>query len=278
MIIGVAGLGLIGGSIAKAFKYYTDAEVYGFDKDPSAERLALLVGAIDGSLSEAMLAECDYLFVALYPGAAVEYIESLKGKLKPDAVVIDCCGVKRAVCPACFAAAKEGGFTFIGGHPMAGLHLSGFKNSRANLFGGASMILVPENTENILLLSRVSEMLRSIGFGSITITTAQVHDENIAFTSQLAHVVSNAYVKSPRAEVHKGFSAGSYKDLTRVAWLNEEMWTELFLDNPDTLCEELDGLIGALTDYRNAIADKDADTLRTLLKEGRERKERIDRG
>lgn len=140
------------------------------------------------------------------------------------------------------------------------------------------MVIVPEDAEDEALLTRVRELLLPVGFGSITVSTAEKHDRIIAFTSQLAHVVSNAYVKSPNAQVHKGFSAGSYKDLTRVAWLNEQMWTELFMENSDYLTEEIDGIINALTAYRDAMADGDAGRLRELLREGRLAKERVDRG
>jgi prephenate dehydrogenase len=136
---------------------------------------------------------------------------------------------------------------------------------------------VPKEHEDLFVVSRLSDLLRGAGFRQMTITTADKHDEMIAFTSQLAHVVSNAYIKSPTAAEHLAFSAGSYRDLTRVARLNEQMWTELFLDNADHLGFELDCLIRSLQEYRDAIAAGDAGTLCRLLKEGRERKESIDK-
>lgn len=138
------------------------------------------------------------------------------------------------------------------------------------------MILVPKEKEDLFQLSRLRDLLKDAGFGPVTVTTAEKHDEMIAFTSQLAHVVSNAYIKSPTAREHKSFSAGSYRDLTRVAKLNEGMWTELFLDNADNLGRELDCLIDELRAYREALQAGDADRLKQLLKEGRERKEEID--
>ena len=138
------------------------------------------------------------------------------------------------------------------------------------------MILVPREKEDLFRLSTLRDLLKDAGFASVTVTTAQKHDEMIAFTSQLAHVVSNAYIKSPTAREHKSFSAGSYRDLTRVAKLNEGMWTELFLDNADNLGRELDCLIDELRAYREALQAGDADRLKQLLKEGRERKEEID--
>ena len=222
------------------------------------------------------MAECDYLFLAVYPGAAVETLRRLAPLIRPETVVCDLCGVKRAVCEPCFEIAEEHGFTFIGGHPMAGKQFSGIKYADGNLFQNATMILVPREQEDLFRVGKLSELLRETGFRSVTITTADKHDEMIAFTSQLAHVVSNAYIKSPTAAEHLSFSAGSYRDLTRVAKLNETMWTELFLDNAEHLGFELDCLIRSLQEYRDAIAAGDAQTLSRLLREGRERKEAID--
>ena len=172
--------------------------------------------------------------------------------------------------------AKEYGFTYIGGHPMAGTQYSGYKYARANLYKGAPMVLVPPVFDDIELLSRAKELLAPVGFGRFSVTTAEKHDESIAFTSQLAHVVSNAYIKSPTALGHKGFSAGSYKDMTRVAWLNPPMWTELFLENRENLLAELDTIIASLSAYRDALERRDAETLELLLEEGKRRKEEVD--
>jgi prephenate dehydrogenase len=216
------------------------------------------------------------ILIALYPRAAMEYLKNTAHLIAKEALVIDLCGTKRTICEAGFALAEQYGFTFVGGHPMAGLHHSGFKYARGNLFHGASMVLVPPTFDDIFLLDRVKKALAPAGFGRMTVTTADQHDEMIAFTSQLAHVVSNAYVKSPTARSHKGFSAGSYKDLTRVARLNEEMWSELFVENKEHLVSELNTLIASLTEYRDAIRDGNTDATRSLLKDGREAKESID--
>ena len=276
MTIGIVGLGLIGGSLAKAFKFSGDCKIYGYDTDEVAYRRAVLVDAVDARLSHENIRECDFLFIALYPAATVRFLEEFAPLIGSGTVVIDCCGVKAEVCPRCFELAEENGFDFIGGHPMAGSQFSGFRHARADMFEGASMILVPRHGEDITLLERVKKCLKKAGFAHVTITTAERHDELIAYTSQLAHVVSNAYVKSPRAQAHKGFSAGSYRDLTRVAKLSENMWTELFMDNRENLVREIDNIIGALSEYREAISDGDADELCRLLREGRECKERVD--
>ena len=276
MTIGICGLGLIGGSMAKAYKSFGGVTVYGYDKDAQTQSFALLSGAIDGALDTTTIPLCDLILVALYPEATVRYLEEIAQTVRPETLVMDLCGVKAEICRRGFALAEQHGFTFVGGHPMAGTQYSGFKHTRANLFRGAPLVIVPKEHDDIELLARVKELVSPVGFGRISVTTAEEHDRTIAFTSQLAHVVSNAYVKSPTAERHVGFSAGSYKDMTRVAWLNERMWTELFLDNREALLYELDTVIASLSEYRDAIADGDRDHLLSLLRDGREAKERVD--
>ena len=276
MTVGIIGLGLIGGSMAKAYKENSGATVLAADRDSTIVEYARLQGAVDGELTADTIPSCDLILIALYPRAAMEYLKNTAHLIAKEALVIDLCGTKRTICEAGFALAEQHGFTFVGGHPMAGLHHSGFKYARDNLFHGASMVLVPPTFDDIFLLDRVKKALAPVGFGRMTVTTADQHDEMIAFTSQLAHVVSNAYVKSPTARSHKGFSAGSYKDLTRVARLNEEMWSELFVENKEHLVSELNVLIASLTEYRDAIRDGNTDATRSLLKDGREAKESID--
>ena len=275
MIAGIAGLGLIGGSFAKA---YAEAgwQVLGFDTDSTTLSFARLSGVIAGELTEENIASCDIVLVCINPAAAVDYVRSMAPHIGPHGVVIDCCGNKRFVCEQLFPVAKEHGFTYLGGHPMAGNHNSGFKYARANLYHGAPMVIVPADFDDILLLDRVKALLAPAGFGRLSVTTAQKHDEMIAFTSQMAHLVSNAYIKSPTAGSHKGFSAGSYKDMTRVAWLNPAMWAELFLENKDFLLSELDTFIASLQQYRDAMAADNLSALTALLDEGRRRKEEVD--
>ena len=272
MTVGIVGLGLIGGSLAKAY-HEAGHCVLAYDIDSSVTAFAQMANAVDEALSEENIAQCDLLLLAVYPQAAIDYLAQYAALLRKDAVVVDCCGTKRIVCEACFKIAKEHGFLFVGGHPMAGTHFSGFKYSRATLFKGAPMVLVPPVLDDMQMIERVCKLLDAPCFGHFSVTTAEKHDEMIAFTSQLAHVVSNAYVKSPTARSHKGFSAGSYKDLTRVAWLNPQMWTELFLDNRDHLITELDGLCSELQKYRDALSEGNSETLCALLEEGKRCKE-----
>ena len=275
MTVGIVGLGLIGGSFAKAY-HAAGHTVLAFDIDRSTYDFAVLSGTVNGPLTDETLSTCDLILIAVIPSAAVDYLKQHAAHIGSKPVVIDCCGTKRVVCAACFPLAKEHGFTYLGGHPMAGTHNSGFKYATPTMFHNAPMVLVPENHNDIQLLSRVKDLLAPAGFSRFSITTAEQHDEMIAFTSQLAHVVSNAYIKSPTAGLHKGFSAGSYKDMTRVAWLAPHMWAELFLENKEYLMAELNTLIDNLRQYQEAMERDDLPGLVQLLDEGRRRKEEVD--
>ena len=272
MTVGIVGLGLIGGSLARSIKVHTDFEVLGMDINSQTMLQANLLGAIDGTLTEDNLARCDVVLVALYPAAIVTWITEHQDAFRPGAWVIDCGGVKEAVCTPLNALAQGKPWHYCGGHPMAGREFSGFRYAKDDLFDRASMILTPPRDAGPEVLTWLKDFFLTIGFRRVQFTTPREHDEMIAYTSQLAHVVSNAYIKSPEAALHTGYSAGSYKDLTRVAKLNEDMWTELFLDDEDFLTAELEELIGHLTDYRNALRAKDTQRLHDLLKEGRELK------
>ena len=275
MNIAIVGLGLIGGSVAKALKKRTPHTVLGMDPNEQVMYKARLLDAIDGELTAERLGICDMVIIATWPKTAVEYVTAHADQFKPGAVVMDVCGVKREVCEPIWA--LKGDFLFVGGHPMAGVEYSGFDHATAALFENASMILTPPRGTDIGTLGFLKHFWRELGFGRVVMTTPERHDQVIAYTSQLAHVVSSAYIRSPFALEHHGFSAGSFKDMTRVARLDETMWTELFLLNSEPLLRELDGLIDHLCQYRDALRDGDGDGLRGLLREGRERKEQADR-
>ena len=275
MKVGILGLGLIGGSLARAYALEGHT-VLACEKDESILSFAMLAGAVHGKLDESTIPSCDLILLAIYPGGSAFWLEQHAHLVSPTTLVLDCCGIKQEICQRCFPLAEKYGFTFVGGHPMAGSQFSGFKYSRGNLFSGQPMVLVPPVFDNIQLLHRVKEMLKPCDFGSFSVTTAEEHDKMIAFTSQMPHIVSNAYIKSPTAQNHKGFSAGSYRDLTRVAWLNPQMWAELFMENKENLLQELDFYIQSLTAYRDAIAFDDMPHLISLLEEGKKRKEEVD--
>lgn len=275
MTVGILGLGLIGGSLARAYSL-EGHRVLCSVRNESMLSFAMLSGAVEAPLTKENIAQCDLILLAIYPDGSASWLEQNAPYIRKDALVVDCCGIKREICRRCFPLAKKYGFTFIGGHPMAGNQFSGFKYSRADLFDGAPMVLVPDRFDDIDLLDRAKTALAPCHFGTFSVTTADDHDRMIAFTSQMPHIVSNAYIKSPTALEHRGFSAGSYKDLTRVAWLNAPMWAELFLENRDHTLNELDTFIASLQKYRSAIADNDMQSLIDLLEEGKRRKEEVD--
>ena len=276
MNVGILGLGLIGGSLARAYAK-AGHTVFACEQDEGMLIFAQLAGAVNGILDQKTIPSCDLLLLAIYAEGSAQWLEENAHCISKTALVIDCCGIKKAICNRCFPLAEKYGFTFIGGHPMAGSHNSGFKFSRSNLFQGAPMVLVPPRFDDPELLQWAEDCLEPCKFGSFSVTTAQEHDETIAFTSQMPHIVSNAYIKSPTALQHKGFSAGSYKDLTRVAWLNPHMWAELFLSNKENILFELDSYIESLKKYKEAIESEDENTLIALLAAGRKRKEEVDR-
>ena len=276
MIVGIVGLGLIGGSAAKAFKAAGHV-VYAHDINRQIVEYAQLEGTVDAELSSENMQECDLLLLTATPHAVQDYIKENASHVAKDTLVVDFCGTKRGVCQLGFALAAEHGFTYVGGHPMAGLQYSGYKYSKATLYNGASFILVPPVHDDITLLDRVKQALAPLGFKKFVVTTADFHDRMIAYTSQMCHVVSNAFIKSPSAKFHRGYSAGSFRDFTRVSRLNENMWTELFLENKEHLLNELDILINSLHEYRGAIAADDAETLCRLLRDGRIAKEETEK-
>lgn len=285
MCVGIVGLGLIGGSFARAYRSL-GATVYALDTDRDTMD-ASMIETVEAPLDDASIPSCDLIILAAYPQACLEWLEEhaeILGRISdPDIsrgpIVIDTAGVKEAVCARAFELARVNGFAFVGTHPMAGTQFSGFAHARADLFRGAPMVLVPPETDDarrLTLLDRAHTLLAPVGFGSFSVTSPEEHDRVIAFTSQLAHVVSNAYVKSPTARAHHGFSAGSYRDLTRVAHLNPGMWAELMMDDAKNLSQEIASLIEALDAYRLALDAGDRDRLRMLLAEGDRIKRALD--
>lgn len=275
MKVGILGLGLIGGSMARAYAL-AGHTVLACEKDEQMLAFAMLAGAVHEPLTAQTIPECDLILLAIYPAGSAGWLEENAKYIRPDALVMDLCGIKREICQKCFPLAEKYGFTFVGGHPMAGSQFSGFKYSRANLFQDQPMVLVPPRFDDMELLDRCKQALAPCGFGQFSATTADNHDRMIAFTSQMPHILSNAFIKSPTAKSHRGFSAGSYRDLTRVAWLNPQMWAELFLENKDFTLFELNTYIESLMAYKEAIENNDLEALTALLEEGKRRKEEVD--
>ncbi len=273
--VGIVGLGLIGGSFAKAYADY-GIEVYATDIDDRAMNAAMAEETVVGKLDEATISTCDFILLAVYPQAIIEWMSEHSESIAKNTLVIDCGSVKRSVCPVCFSIAERAGFTFIGGHPMAGLQYSGYRHARADLYAGQPMVLIPPEIYDPDIVLWAEEALAPAAFGSFSVTTAAKHDQIISYTSQLAHIVSSAFIKSPTAQKHRGFSAGSYKDLTRVAELNADMWTELFMANSDNLTEEIGVVVEELNRYRDALERGDETYLHELLEQGSEAKRKAD--
>ena len=236
--------------------------------------LAKMTGGIHGALNDENLGSCDLVLIAIRPDYAVEWVMDHAEKIKKGAIVVDLCGVKRVVTEALKPVAQANGFRYIGGHPMAGKEVSGYNNAASHLFDGASMILTPDESTDLPLLETLRDFFYSLGFAKLTFSTPEEHDRIIAYTSQLAHITSNAYIKSPESQEQFGFSAGSFRDMTRVARLDEDMWTVLMMDNADYLSKQVDILIENLQEYQDALHRKDAEKLRELLRTGREMKEK----
>lgn len=275
MTVGIIGLGLIGGSMARAYKK-SGFTVLGCDTNDVVLSWAKLNGIADENLTNDNIPDCDLILLAITPKSAAKWLEDNAPSIAKATLVMDLCGTKRYICSVGFALAEKYGFTFVGAHPMAGSHIGGIKNSRADLFKDETAVLVPPCRDDIALFDRAKKALAPAGFARYTFTTADAHDEMIAYTSQLAHVVSNAFVKSPRAQTHSGISAGSYRDLTRVAQLDVNMWTELFLENHDNLSNELGLIISSLQEYKDAIDSGNAELLASLLQAGVDAKEKAD--
>lgn len=271
--IGIVGLGLIGGSFASALKSKTAHVVYGFDIDEKTLSDAVATKAIDHILTPDVYNVCDVLIIALFPSDTKTFVLDNQSRFKKGTVIIDCVGVKENICGELSAICHQNELYFIGGHPMAGKENWGFDNATSELFDNASMILCTDQYTNSVALKQAEILLKSVGFAHITITTPCEHDKIIAFTSQLAHVVSSAYIKSETATLHSGFSAGSFRDMTRVAKLNEAMWTELFFENKTHLLHEIDSIIMRLGEYKNALETNDSTLMKKLLLDGRLAKE-----
>ena len=267
MTIGIIGLGLIGASLAACIHENTHDTVLGCDTNENTMRAALGQGTVDGTLTHQNTHVCDMILIALYPRTALVVLNEIAPYVRRGTIVMDCCGIKRPICAEGKKLAAQYGFTFVGGHPMAGRECWGYESAKADLYKGASMIITPDPDEPKTTVAYVSDYFLSLGFGRITKVTAEEHDAVIACTSQLAHVLSSAYIRSDTAARHEGLSAGSFRDMTRVAALNDRMWSEIFLDNKDNLISEIDGLIRHLQDYRDAIDKDDQEAISEMMRD-----------
>lgn len=274
MNILIVGLGLIGASLAKAIKKNTNHTVLGWNRTESVTKRALDDGVIDksGSLEE-IIPLADVTIVNFYPKAIAPFIKEHRDLFKRDSIVTDSCGIKTKICRE--LENEEFNFYFIGAHPMAGREVSGYDNSLATLFDNASFICTPYDSTPKSKTDALVSLADEIGFARTVVTTPEHHDEMIAFTSQIAHVLACSYVLSPLAPYHEGYSAGSYRDVSRVARINADMWTELFLDNKDALVQEIDDLVSNLLLFKSGIENGDEKALHDLMEKGNRIKEEI---
>lgn len=273
--VGIVGLGLIGGSLAKALTKNTPHTVLGYDIKKDSINQAIEDKVISAELNEENLSQCDIVIIALYLNGTIEYIKNNATYFKKGSVVVDCCGVKREIHDEIFELMYENSVFYIGGHPMAGNEFMGYNASKDCLFENATMIICEDEKSNSVAIKAVEILFLEIGFGKITLTTAEIHDVIISFTSQMPHIVSNCYVKSDTAKRREGFSAGSYRDLTRVARLNVDMWTELCLSNREYVIDEIDTFIKNLAEYSTALQNNDEEKFRQLLTDGVNLKEML---
>ncbi len=271
----VVGLGLIGGSLAMALTRSGKYEVVGTSRRIETVEEALDAGAIARPADPNTWREADIVMLCVTPSATVSLLRQHVAELRPGTVVTDVCGIKQAIVAECTAICQPQGVCFVGAHPMAGKEKNGFEHADADLFRGASYILTPTAETPDSAVRTMRELVMTLGCARVTVTTPENHDRMIAYTSQIPHVLAGAYVSSPRCADHVGYAAGSYRDVSRVATIDEQLWSELFLLNRDQLSAELDELIGNLQKYRQALATSDVDTLKALIRFGRESKQRF---
>ena len=261
----IVGLGLIGGSVAKALKLNTEHTVLGMDLCEEALLDACSCGAIDGKAGPEDLRTADLVYLCVYPESALEFAKQHGPELKENCILTDACGIKGEICSGMEKLRGTGRYVFVAGHPMAGKELSGFSASDAGIFLGASYLIAPCGAPE-WAVGEVASLAEKMGFGQVVMTTPERHDRVIAFTSQLPHVLACSYVMSPRCRGHKGFSAGSYRDVSRVANINDALWSRLFLDNREELLLELEELVKNIGAFQNAIAEEDEEQLKELLR------------
>lgn len=270
----ICGLGLIGASLAKTLKKNTEHIVLGWNRTPSVTQKALRDGVIDetGDIDE-LMKDADITFVNFYPDAIVPFILEHKNSFKKDSIVTDSCGIKTKICKE--LENEDLKFYYIGAHPMAGREVGGYDNSLDTLFDNASFIVTPYEKTPRNKVDALVGLAQNMGFARTVVTTPEHHDEMIAFTSQIAHVLACSYVLSPLAPMHPGYSAGSYRDVSRVARINAEMWSNLFIDNKEALVREIDDLVSNLMKFKYNIVNEDEPALRELMNKANSIKEEI---
>ena len=271
--IGIVGYGLIGGSLGIALKEKTKNHIIAIDKNHkvldyvSERNLADEVSV----LSSETIGRCDILFIALYPDDIVDFIQANQSSFKSNAIVVDLCGIKKYITDK-IDIKNISGFRYVGTHPMAGKEKNGITSACGDLYDGASFLITKNEHTDEDAIKTVEELAKIVGFDNVIVTDEENHDKMITYTSQLPHIMSVAYIMQEAHQHCFGYYAGSFKDMTRVADINAELWTQLFKDNRGVLVNQINEYIDALSLIRDNILC-DGDGLKDLLLKSKELKE-----
>lgn len=280
---GIVGLGLMGGSLAKAIRANViecgtkcgSGKIFGSDINADSlgkakEQKVIDEGFTAGQTDE-MLRQCDFVYICLYPHATVDFVKQYEKSFKPGAVISDISGVKKIILEAAEQIGRKD-IHFIPGHPMAGSEGEGYSQSDGNVFKNHNYILMPLADTDKNALELFKSLITAMGFTRIVETDAQIHDHKIAFTSQLCHVIASALVKSAEDTGITQFGGGSYEDLTRIAMINAPLWTELFLANREELLGHINDFEKCLGELKNYIEENDSEKMKEYLAEVRDKR------
>lgn len=271
--IAVIGLGIIGGSMAYALRGFKNAQIFGCDIDPSTCNKALDCGAVDKASTNPKdaIKNADLIILCVYPEMILEIISKNKDSFKPGAIITDVCGVKTHLAKS-IEKILPPGTEFVGGHPMAGKETHGFDSASPELFGMCGYIITPTDSSTHKGTALIEEMARYIGATRIAKASPSEHDSVIAYTSDLMHVAASALCLDYNKKMNRAYTAGAFRDCTRIANINPQLWTELFIENKSFLLAELDRYIDSLIKFKSAIETSDKERLCSLLTEVRKNK------
>ena len=263
----IVGLGLLGGSYARALRRF-GFHISAVTREQSSIDYALREGIIDRGTTELdadIIGEADLVIFALYPHVFVEWIEQNQGLLKSGALITDVTGVKRGVVGKVQGMLRDD-LEFIAAHPMAGREVSGVENSTEKMFIGANFIVTPTEKNTPEAIETCIELGRLLGFANVATLSPDEHDEMIGFLSQLTHCIAITLMTCNDKENMEKFTGDSFRDLTRIARINDLMWSELFLENRDVLLEQMDMFMAKFAELRAMISEDDADGMREMMR------------
>lgn len=266
MKIAIIGLGLIGGSLARRLHGFHDCTVAAYNRTRESLDLALSDGVIDEAYSSPgkAMEGADLIIMCLYPQLNVDFVRDNLDKIKPGAVITDVTGVKGFIIREMKKILPDN-VDFIGGHPMAGREIGGYKSSTDTLFDNAPYIITPDKSNKPENVQLIRDMAKYIGCRLVVTTTPEEHDSIIAYTSQLMHVVAVALCENPLLERSDSFAGGSLQDCTRIAVINEKMWSELFVENKECLADRISEFQDCLEVIKQAILKEDRAALEEIM-------------